>query len=192
MDHSGDGGIHSQLLQNNGFQGTSDSLHYTPSLTAYKAIGGTDIARDTNTPVSHAITSSLRLHIPSNATGFVGFANTGYAGVPVQQGTYNTSFWMQGNYSGTVTVQLVGSGSGTVYAEHNMTVQSQAGRFQQFQSQFDSQAAPDGNNEWRLLVNAGQVQRDSRGAVNFGLVELHSPTYKNRYELEILSDLISG
>ena len=172
MDHSGDGGIHGQLLQNNGFQGSN------PSLTAYKAIGDVDISRDTDHPVSHAITSSLQVSV-SDATGFVGFANTGYGGVPVQEATYQTSFWMRGEYSGIVTVQLVGSESGSVYAAHNITVKSEEGRFKKFESRFESDASPDGNNEWRVLVDADKVEGD--GSVNFGLVELFPPTYMNRY-----------
>lgn len=177
MDHSGDGGIHGQLLQNNGFQGSD------PSLTAYKAIGDVDISRDTDHPVSHAITSSLQVSV-NNAKGFVGFANTGYGGVPVQKATYQTSFWMRGEYSGTVTVQLVGSESGSVYAVHNMSVNSEAGQFKQFESQFESDAAPDGNNEWRVLVDADKVRgTGNSGSVNFGLVQLFPPTFMNRYEI---------
>ena len=172
MDHSGDGGIHGQLLQNNGFQGEN------PGLTAYSSIGAVDISRDTDTPVSNAITSSLQLSMRDDARGYVGFANNGYGGVPVQSVPYRTSFWMQGAYSGPVTVQLVGSQSGRVFAEHNVSVESVEGRFQRFGGQFESEAAPDGKNEWRLLVDADLVQS---GSVNVGLIELFPPTYHNRY-----------
>lgn len=177
MDHSGDGGIHGQLLQNNGFQGND------PDLTAYKAIGGTDISRDADHPVSDAITSSLQVSVSSDASGFVGFANTGYAGVPVMQATYNTSFWMLGEYSGTVTVQLVGSESGDVFASHNVSVDSVGGKFKQFGTSFEcGRAAPDGNNEWRVLFDSGKARGNGdSGSLNFGLVELFPPTYMDRY-----------
>lgn len=175
MDHSGDGGIHGQLLQNNGFQGEN------PGLTAYNAIGEVDISRDTDTPVSNAITSSLKISVRDAASGYVGFANNGYGGVPVQKATYNTSFWMQGAYSGAVTVQLVGSESGHVFAEHNVSVSSVNGRFKHFNGQLEpTEAAPDGKNEWRLLVDADLVKS---GTVHVGLIELFPPTYHNRYGL---------
>lgn len=167
----GDGGIHGQLLQNNGFQGSS------PNLTAYKAIGDVDISLDADHPVSNAINASLQVSVPPFASGFVGFANTGYAGIPVEQATYNNSFWMMGDYDGTITVQLVGSESGIVYSgSHNLTVQSTADKFKRFELSFNSSAAPNGNNEWRVLFDASKV----KGALNFGLVELFPPTYKNR------------
>ena len=82
-----------------------------------------------------------------------------------------------GDYDGTITVQLVGSESGIVYSgSHNLTVHSTADKFKRFELTFNSSAAPNGNNEWRLLFDASKVM----GALNFGLVELFPPTYKNR------------
>lgn len=170
-DKTGDGGIHGQLLQNNGFQGSS------PDLTAYKSIGHTKIKLDPKNPVSQAINASLQVTVPSNTTGFVGFANTGYKGIPVVEQTYSTSFWMQGKYDGTVRVQLVGSKSGVVYASHDLTVNSEATKFKQFSATLDSRASPNGDNEWRVLVDARKVKGKS---LNFGLVELFPPTYHGR------------
>lgn len=168
---TGDGGIHGQLLRNNGFQGSN------PDLTAYKAIGDVDIKVDGKNPVSQAINASLLVSVNHNATGVVGFANHGYAGIPVHEAMYNTSFWMRGKYDGTVTVQLVGVKNGTIYAEHNLTVRSEKERFKQFRGSFRSSGAPDGDNDWRILFDARKVLD---GSVNFGLVELFPPTYHGR------------
>ena len=132
---------------------------------------------DGKTPVSQAINASLLVSVPRNATGSVGFANTGYAGIPVHEATYNTSFWMRGKYEGTVTVQLVGVKNGTIYAEHNLTVRSENERFKQFGGSFRASKAPDGDNDWRVLFDAHKVRN---GSVNFGLVELFPPTYHGR------------
>ena len=51
INHSGDGGIHGQLLQNNGFQGTN------PNNSAYAPVGSVQVRQDTRTPLSDAITS---------------------------------------------------------------------------------------------------------------------------------------
>lgn len=183
MDHSGDGGIHAQLLRNNGFQGSD------PDLTAYKPIGDVDISVDALRPVSHAINASLQVTVPSDATGFVGFANTGYAGVPVTNATYQNSFWIMGEYNGTVTVQLVGSGSGDVFVTHNLSVESTEKEFRRFETSFNStRAAEDGDNEWRLLFDGALV---NGSFLNFGLVELFPPTYKGRYVAPLQAKLAS-
>ncbi|PWY70828.1 glycoside hydrolase [Aspergillus sclerotioniger CBS 115572] len=169
-DWPGDGGMHGQLLQNNGFQGDN------PGLTAYKAIGDVDLMQDMRNPVSSAITSSLQVSLQPGAKGFVGFANTGYDGVPVMNATYSCEFWMMGDYSGTIMLELAGSSNGKIYASHNMTVWSSWEKFTKHQTSFNSTASPDGDNEWRLLFNASQMS----GTLNFGLVQLFPPTYKSR------------
>lgn len=186
MDHSGDGGIHAQLLRNNGFQGSD------PDLTAYKPIGDVDISVDALRPVSNAINASLQVTVPRDAIGFVGFANTGYAGVPVTNATYQNSFWMMGEYNGTVTVQLVGSSKGDIFVTHNLSVYSTEKEFRRFETSFNStRAAEDGDNEWRLLFDAALV---NGSFLNIGLVELFPPTYHGRYvvlQVKLASDRIA-
>lgn len=168
----GDGGIHGQLLKNNGFQGNN------PGLAAYKAVGDVSLSRDTSNPLSSAITSSLKVTIPADTTGYVGFANTGYLGVPVQAAKYENYFWIKGKYSGKVNLRLVGTSSGIVYASHNITVYSKDSKFTYYETSFTSSASPDGNNEWQLLFDGSEVAGNS---LNFGLVQLFPPTYHSRY-----------
>lgn len=171
MDQSGDGGIHGQLLRNNGFQGSD------PGLTAYAPVGDVDILQDNLNPVSHAITSSLQVQVMPWESKLVGFSNSGYNGVPVMNDTYRCEFWMKGVYSGPITLQLVGSASGIVYANHNITVNSTFGEFTRYETFFNSTASPDGNNEWRLLFDGSRVDG---GSLNFGLPQLFPPTYHSR------------
>ncbi|KXG53792.1 Glycoside hydrolase, superfamily [Penicillium griseofulvum] len=171
MDHSGDGGIHGQLLQNNGFQGTSLGL------TAYAPVGDVIMSQDTSKPVSKAITSSLNVAVPDGATGYVGFANTGYNGIPITGATYNTSFWMMGNYSGNINLQLVGSHSGSIYADHNLTVKSTDSKFTEFKTRLNTTYTPKGDNEWHLTFDGSKVAGSS---LNFGLIQLFGPTFKGR------------
>lgn len=65
------------MLRNNGFQGDK------PDLTAYSAVGNANLTVDTKNPLSTAINKSLKVEVPSGATGQVGFSNAGYLGVPV-------------------------------------------------------------------------------------------------------------
>ncbi|KAH8424455.1 uncharacterized protein LDX57_002206 [Aspergillus melleus] len=171
MDHSGDGGIHGQLLQNNGFQGSN------PGLTAYWAIGDVDILQDEANPLSSAILSTLQVQVSPEETELVGFANGGYQGVPVMNATYRCEFWMKGEYSGRVTLQLVGTSSGTVFASHGITTNSTWRRFTWYEAAFNATASPDGDNEFRLLFDGSKVPGMS---LNFGLVQLFPPTYHDR------------
>ncbi|KAJ5580827.1 Glycoside hydrolase superfamily [Penicillium hetheringtonii] len=171
MDNSGDGGIHGQLLQNNGFQGSSLGM------TSYAPVGDVKITRDTSEPVSEAIKSSLRVDVPDKTTEYVGFANTGYKGIPVTNSTYRSSFWMKGDYSGIVHLQLVGSRNGIIYASHNLTVNSTSSQFVQYKTSFNSTQSHDGDNEWHLTFNGSKVAGDS---LNFGYIELFPPTYHDR------------
>ncbi|KAJ5366732.1 hypothetical protein N7541_000673 [Penicillium brevicompactum] len=181
MDHSGDGGIHGQLLQNNGFQGTSLNI------TSYAPVGNATISQDTSKHVSKAITSSLKVEVPKGVTDYVGFANTGYNGIPVTGAIYNSSFWMMGDYSGTVNLQLVGSKSGQVYADHNLTVKSTKSKFTEFQTRFNTTYSPDGYNEWHLTFDGSKVDGSS---LNFGYIQLFPPTFKGR-ENGLRDDLAS-
>lgn len=167
----GDGGIHGQLLQNNGFQGSDAGL------TAYWAIGDVDILQDEANPLSDSIKSTLQVQVTPEETDFVGFANGGYQGVPVMNATYRCEFWMKGEYSGLLMLQLVGTSSGTVYASHEITANSTWRHFTRYETTFNSTASPDGHNDFRLLFDGSKVPGMS---LNFGLVQLFPPTYHSR------------
>ncbi|KAL4939592.1 hypothetical protein BDV06DRAFT_214159 [Aspergillus oleicola] len=171
MDHSGDGGIHGNLLINNGFQGAN------PSLTGYKAIGPVEISRSPMHGLSTSITSSLSVSVLANAKGLVGFANTGYNGVPVSYETYTTSFYMSGDYSGQVLIQLVGSESGIVYASRNLSVRSTSQRFQLHEATLEAKASLVAENEWQVLFDSGEARGHP---LRFGLVQLFPPTLNDR------------
>ncbi|KAK8197983.1 Arabinosidase A [Phyllosticta capitalensis] len=174
INHSGDGGIHGQLLRNNGFQGDDQNL------TAYAAIGGASLAVDSSTPLNSAITHSLAVTIASDATGEAGFSNEGYWGIPVTASTYNTSFWIKGDYSGSLTLRLVGASSGTVFgsASVDVTATSDDWTYVQTTALSSDETAPDANNVWEVVWDdasavAGQT-------IYFDLVALYGPTFKNR------------
>ncbi|KAL4995142.1 glycoside hydrolase superfamily [Aspergillus recurvatus] len=167
MDHSGDGGLHGNLLINNGFQGAD------PGLTGYKAIGSVQITRSPSNPVSAAIKSSLSVSVRADAKGLVGFANTGYNGITVLNQTYWTSFYMKGEYSGTVVVRLTGTDSGIVHGSRNLTVGSSGGKWTQYEASFNASWSDVAENEWQLLFDADIARGHP---LHFGLVQLFPPT----------------
>ncbi|KAA8641283.1 uncharacterized protein ATNIH1004_002023 [Aspergillus tanneri] len=128
-------------------------------------------------PLSDAITSTLQVQVMPWETGFAGFVNKGYNGVPVMNATYRCEFWMRGEYSDVITLQLVGISSDIVYAAHNMTVNSTSRSFTRYETTFNSTASPDGDNEFRLLFDGSKVPGMK---LNFGLIQLFPPTYHSR------------
>lgn len=108
----------------------------------------------------------------------MGFSNSGYAGVPVNAGTYANYFYIKGNYSGTVTLQLVGSTSGTVFASHDVTVSSTSAAWTYVETSFTASQSPDGDNVWQLLFDGSKVAGSS---LWFDLVQLFPETYHGRF-----------
>lgn len=127
------------------------------------------------------------MEVPIGVTDYVGFANLGYNGIPVSGSMYNSSFWMMGNYTGIINLQLVGSKSGTVYADHNLTVNSTGAMFTEFKTTFNTTYSPNGYNEWHLTFDGSKVGGDS---LNFGHIQLFPPTFKGR-ENGLRDDLAS-
>jgi alpha-N-arabinofuranosidase len=146
-------------------------------MTAYAPVGNVTISQDKSKSVSNSITSSLKVAVPDGVTDYVGFANTGYKGIPTLAATYKSSFWMMGRYSGTINLQLIGSQSGIVYADHNMTVKSTDSKFTEFKTSFNATHSPDGENEWHLTFDGSKVGGSS---LNFGYIQLFPPTFNGR------------
>ncbi|KAL1650061.1 hypothetical protein SLS58_001439 [Diplodia intermedia] len=171
INHSGDGGIHGQLLRNNGFQGADDNT------TAYAPIGDVDLSVDTNNPLSTAIQRSLAVAVPDGTKGDVGFSNEGYWGILVNADQYFTSFYVKGDYSGSVTIKLVGRHSGDEFASVTIHVSSNSNDYTRYQANFESKQAPDGLNLWTLTFDGGAT---AGSTLHFDLVTLYPTTFHNR------------
>lgn len=172
INHSGDGGVHGQLLRNNGFQG------FNATLTAYGAVGDVTLAVDFDNPLSQAIQRSLEISVAEGVSGQVGFSNEGYWGIQVNQATYSTSFYVKGQYEGDVTVKLVGKSGGTEYGSRTLSLKSTTSAYSLVETSIEATQAPDGNNLWTVTFDAAKV---AGGALNFDLVQLYPPTFRNRY-----------
>ncbi|KAJ5733607.1 Arabinosidase A [Penicillium malachiteum] len=172
INHSGDGGLYGQMLQNNGLQGTS------PDLTAWGAVGDATIAIDYDNPLTTAIPHTLRLDVASGTTGTVGVTNAGYWGIPVDGSEHQTYFWIKGDISGDITASLVGNGTGTVYGSTSIPVSSNSDNFTYVEVSLSTEKAPDGDVYFELSLDGADVAGSS---LYFGLVQLFPTTYKNRY-----------
>ncbi|KAE8349232.1 Arabinosidase A [Aspergillus coremiiformis] len=170
INHSGDGGIYAQLLRNNGLQGSQ------PDLTAWAAVGDATLAVDTQNPLTEAIPHSLRLDVKQGVSGAVGFSNEGYWGIPVDGSEFLNTFWIKGDFSGDITVRLVGSNTGIEYGSTKITQSSHSGNFTKVSATIPTKKAPDGAVLYQLTVDGAAV----RGSLNFGLLELFPQTFKSR------------
>ncbi|KAG8705329.1 hypothetical protein FRC09_003029 [Ceratobasidium sp. 395] len=181
INHSGDGGLYAELLQNRAFQGQTPGT--SAALYAWHPLGSTTIAVVNNTtPASQALPNSLRLTIPSNTSGSVGFTNEGYWGIGVTAGvTYNASFYAKlpsgSSFTArtTLTVQLL-SASGESLA--TASVQGLTESWQQFSVQLLARKTPESAaNSFTVTVDGvdkgGQV-------IYFALLSLFPPTWNDR------------
>ncbi|QRV94887.1 alpha-L-arabinofuranosidase [Ceratobasidium sp. AG-Ba] len=174
---SGDGGLYGELLQNRAFQAVVP--HTASSLTGWAPYKGAKIeVTNSTTGVSTALPNSLQVTFPAGSTGPVGFGNTGYWGIKVQKGwKYTGSFYAKSNdFAGSLTVSLVSSSSGKVYA--TKTLKGVSSTWKKLSFQFQPTVSAAGND------NVLRVTADGANAAGktlyFGMFSLFPPTYKNR------------
>ncbi|CAE6458592.1 unnamed protein product [Rhizoctonia solani] len=190
INHSGDGGLYAELLQNRAFQVVTP--HTSGALYSWSAYKGTTLDVTNSVPgVSSALPNSLQATVPAGSTGQVGFDNSGYWGIKVQSGwKYTGSFYARSDgYTGSVTVSLVSS-SGTVYA--TKTLSGVATSWKKFTFDFTpTKSASDVKNVFRVTVDGA---RASGKSIYFGMFSLFPPTYKGRQNgMRIdLADALAG
>lgn len=146
------------------------------------------LAVDTENPLSSAITRSLKVTVPPNASGKVGFSNSGYWGIPVNEANYTNSFYIKGDYNGDVTLRLAGASSGSLYASQTISVKSNSSSYTYVETQYPVKQAPDGNNIWELTFDASKVAGKS---LNFDLIQLYPPTFHDRCDCLYSSRIVS-
>ncbi|KAL1306356.1 hypothetical protein AAFC00_005070 [Neodothiora populina] len=167
INHSGDGVLHGNLLQNNGFQGNS------PNLTAWSAVGGAEIAQDSSNPLTDAITSTLSI---TGTSGTIGASNAGYVSIRVTPNEYANYFWVKGTYEGNITVSLVDSDD-TVLGSTGVPVSSNSSAFSYYETSFSAVESTTGNSSWHFTFDAATA---TDGGLNLGLPQLFPPTFHNR------------
>jgi alpha-N-arabinofuranosidase len=171
ISHSGDGGIYAELISNRAFQGSTE---YPTTLAPWEPIGGAVLTlQNTTVPLSSALPTSV--NVASNRTnGTIGLSNPGWWGIDVKPQTYTGSFWTLGTYRGRFTVKLQSNLTNEVFASAVLPSSSQAGKWVEHKFQLHPKAAaPNSNNTFVIEFQSG-------GSVNFNLISLFPPTYKNR------------
>jgi len=171
INHSGDGGLYAELIQNRAFQG---SIDYPSSLTPWTPIGSARLSlQNLTTPLSLALPTSVQVEATGNGT--VGISNPGWWGFDVQPQKYNGSFWVLGSYTGSFTAQLVSNSTSEVFASATIPSKAQASEWVEHSFTLTpTAAAPNINNDFTITYSAGQ------GPLSFNLISLFPPTYNNR------------
>jgi alpha-N-arabinofuranosidase len=200
INYSYEGGLYGELIQNRIFKnpvprgnrgrrgGQPPDTNGTAAATApvvvipHWSLVNSDGAEgamslDTNDPVNDvALNTSLKMSIASvPAGGRVGVANNGYWGIPVYPNTsYQASFYAKGTdgFAGPLTVAIESDDGQTNFA--TATVRKISDHWQQYKvtlktSKVEPTAAT------RFVISGA-----SKGTINFNLVSLFPPVFKER------------
>ncbi len=174
INHSYDGGLYAELIQNRAFLDNPNSPAHWSVITGEDTAA--TITLDPANPLNSQLTTSLRLAVTKVAKGqSAGVANTGYWGIPVQPKTaYRASLWVkaESRFSGPLTVSIVSGDGQTVYA---------SGKIKKLNAQW---------NRYELMLKTGNVAPtidarfvialDQPGSVWLGLVSLFPPTWNDQ------------
>lgn len=103
---------------------------------------------------------------------------SGWWGIDVKVQPYNGSFWVKGAYNGSFTVSLVSNLTNETFGSLTVGHGSTANQWTQYNYTLTpTVAAPNSNNSFELTFDAAGA---SDGSLDFNLISLFPPTYKNR------------
>ncbi|KAF8167586.1 glycoside hydrolase [Crassisporium funariophilum] len=176
INHSGDGGLYAELLQNRAFQAMIPGT--LSALNAWQPFNGARIAVTSKTKgVSSALPNSLEVQIPKVVSGPIGFENTGFWGIKVQQGwVYEGSLYAKSDtFNGAITVSLK-STQGTIFS--STTLKGVTKDWKKFTFQFSpTVSAPNDKNVFNVVVDGKAAAGKT---IFFGMFSLFPPTFKGR------------
>jgi alpha-N-arabinofuranosidase len=188
INHSYDGGLYAELIQNRVFKDGTDNApdHWS---VVQDGGGAGSIALDQTQPINTALTTCLKL-IVTNAGKRVGVANDGYWGIPVKPGTtYRVSYYAKAapGASGPLTVSIESNDGSTTYAQAQTPAPSD--KWQRYTATLTTQ--PD----VKPLTGRFVIATATPGTYWFNLVSLFPPTWHDRPNgnrpdiMQLLSDM---
>jgi alpha-N-arabinofuranosidase len=181
INNSGDGGIYAELVRNRAFQ-YSDA--YPVNLDGWRPINGAKLSLERlDPPLSDALPVSMRVtggKSGCNRTRLAtaGFLNEGYWGMSVRQQVYTGSFWVMGAYDGVFTAELRSDLNHDVFGSVEIESEAVAGEWVEHTFELVPEVdAPNSNNTFAITFDPAGT---SNGTLDFNLISLFPPTYKNR------------
>jgi alpha-N-arabinofuranosidase len=174
INHSGDGGIYAELINNRAFQGSTE---FSSTLEPWVPVGNAVFTlQNTSIPLSSALPTSINV-APGSASSSakIGLLNPGWWGIDVRPQKYTGSFWAMGSYEGNFTVKLQSNLTSDVFGRLDVPSSCQSDKWVEHKFELEpTLAASNSNNTFVIEFDPGS------GAVNFNLISLFPPTYKNR------------
>ena len=170
INHSYDGGLFAELVQNRTFQDRGNST--TGSLVHWSLFGSGKMVPDQSDPVNPALPVSLRLDLSGSGAGI---ANDGYWGIPVWPNTvYTASFYAKAGqgFAGSVVAGLVGDEGSVVFAKGE--TQPISNEWKRYTVKLTTPSTVLPTSKARFVLSAAGT-----GSVWFSLVSLFPPTYQN-------------
>lgn len=163
------------MIQNRAFQ-FSDL--YNVSTAHYFPINGAKLdIKMLDEPLSKALPASMRVTAGKTA-GKTGFSNDGYWGMDVRKQKYTGSFWVKGAYKGSFTASLESNLTKKEYGSVDIKSKAVAGKWVEHTFELiPKKDAPNSNNTFSISFDP---RRTEKGYLDFNLISLFPPTYKNR------------
>lgn len=176
INNSGDGGIYAELIYNRAFQGSD---MFPTSLDGWSSVNGAALSiKNSSTPLSWALPSSMNIAVGSGKGQKIGFRNGGYWGIDVRVQKYTGSFYVKGSHTGSFTASLQSNLTGEVFGSVDVKSKSvEKGWTQHEFVMVPTKDAPNVNNTFAITFDPAGVQG---GSLDFNLISLFPPTYKNR------------
>lgn len=173
INHSYDGGLYAELIQNRIFKDNSKSPDHWSLVQDGDGKGS--IALDHHQPINEALTVCLKLNIEKSG-GRVGIANDGYWGIPVKpQTTYQCSFYAKASENGDkpLSVSIESNDGKVIYAQAQVNGVNR--QWQSFTTTLTTSKNIQPTANARFLITTKGL-----GTYWFNLVSVFPPTYNNR------------
>ena len=173
INHSYDGGLYAELIQNRIFKDMADSAVHWSLVKTQNNTGR--IILDKNSPINNALTVCMKLEVGEGG-GEAGIANDGYWGITVKPNTtYRASFYARSSVTAEseLNVRIEGNDGKTVYAIEK--VEKLSGNWQKYTVKLNTNGKVIPTKEARFVITA-----TTPGNYWFNLVSLFPPTYKDR------------
>ncbi len=188
INHSYDGGLYAELIQNRAFKDNANqAVHW--SLVTHGTAAATMALDNHHTPNHTGLTSSLKLDVASVGTGgSAGVTNDGYWGIPAKPDTtYEATIYARAatGFSGPLTLAIESKNGSEVLA--SAQINGITTNWKKFTAKLHTAAdiKPTLNNVFAVSVH-------SAGTIWLGYVSLFPPTYKNQangFRIDIMKKL---
>lgn len=170
INHSYDGGLFAELIQNRTFQDPGLGENNLP--IHWSVIGNGSASINRKDPVDPALPISLRLNLKG---GEAGIANDGFWGIPVRPSTtYTATFYAKSadGFAGPITASLLtDSGNVTVARADSQLITAQ---WQKYSVTLTTGSDAPTTAKARFVLSAS-----GNGSVSFSFISLFPPTYEN-------------